>query len=49
MFKTFANAVAKREKRERRTKLLAALEDRENSDLAAMSKEDILKQLEELD
>lgn len=42
-------AVAKRERRERRTKLLAALEDRENSDLAAMSKEDILKQLEELD
>lgn len=42
-------AVAKRERRERRTKLLAALEDRENSDLAAMSKDDILKQLEELD
>lgn len=50
-FKQEANkaAAAKREKRERRTKLLAALEDRENSDLAAMSKEDILKQLEELD
>ena len=50
-FKQEANkaAVAKREKRERRAKLLAALEDRENSDLAAMSKEDILKQLEELD
>lgn len=44
-----AAAVAKREKRARRTKLLEALENRENNDLASMSKDDILKQLEELD
>lgn len=41
--------VEKREKRARRAKLLEALENRENADLASMSKEDILKQLEELD
>ncbi len=40
---------ARREKRARRQKLLKALENHENTDLAAMSKEDILKQLEELD
>lgn len=44
-----AAALAKREKRARRTKLLEALENRENTELAEMSKEDILKQLEELD
>lgn len=44
-----ATALAKREKRARRAKLLEALESRENTDLAAMSKEDILKQLEDLD
>ena len=44
-----AAAQAKREKRARRAKLLEALENRENTELASMSKEDILKQLEELD
>jgi hypothetical protein len=44
-----AVALAKREKRARRAKLLEALENRENTELASMSKEDILKQLEELD
>ena len=44
-----AVALAKREKRARRAKLLEALENRENTELASMSKDDILKQLEELD
>lgn len=44
-----AEALAKREKRAKRARLLEALENRENADLAAASKEDILKQLEELD
>jgi hypothetical protein len=44
-----AIALAKREKRARRAKLLEALENRENTELASMSKDDILKQLEELD
>lgn len=44
-----ATALAKREKRARRAKLLEALENRENTELASMSKDDILKQLEELD
>lgn len=38
----------RRAKRAKRAKLLEALDNRENADLAAMSKEDILKQLEEL-
>ena len=42
-------ALEKREKRARRAKLLEALENRENNELASMSKDDILKQLEELD
>lgn len=44
-----AIALAKREKRARRAKLLEALENSENAELASMSKENILKQLEELD
>lgn len=44
-----ATALAKREKRARRAKLLEALENCENTELASMSKDDILKQLEELD
>ena len=44
-----AEALAKREKRARRARLLEALQNREDADLAAASKEDILKQLEELD
>ena len=44
-----AIVLAKREKRARRAKLLEALENHENNELAQMSKEDILKQLEEMD
>ena len=44
-----AEALAKREKRARRARLLEALQNREDADLANASKEDILKQLEELD
>lgn len=39
----------RRMKRAKRAKLLEALDNRENADMAAMSKEEILKQLEELD
>jgi len=41
-------AAAIRERRAKRAKLLEALENRENADLAQMSKEEILKQLEEI-
>lgn len=39
----------RRAKRAKRAKLLEALDNRENAELASLSKEDILKQLEELD
>lgn len=39
----------KRERRAKRAKLIEALDNRESADLAAMSKDDILKALEELD
>ena len=44
-----AAALRKKDKRERRTKLLEALEARDNADLASKSKEELLKELEELD
>jgi hypothetical protein len=39
----------RREKRARRAKLIDALEKREDADLASKSREDILKELEDLD
>lgn len=44
-----AAALARKNKKERRAKLLEAIENRDNADLASKSKEDLLKELEELD